>query len=80
MPVADIAGRAHLRGTERHGLLVPRPGLNSAGGFHVAASTVWNSLLTHLRSASIGGGQFGDGLKTHLFTQTYAQTSENVLV
>jgi len=32
---------------------------------------------THLRSSSISRGQFRAGLKTHLFTQAYANTSEN---
>jgi len=40
--------------------------------FHVATPTVWNSLPTFLRSASIRRGQFRDGLKTHFFTHAYA--------
>ena len=34
------------------------------------------TLVPYLRSPSIGSGQFGAGLKTHLFTQAYTESSE----
>ena len=37
--------------------------------FLVTAPTIWNSLPTHLRSASISCGQFRDEIQ--LFTQDY---------
>ena len=41
-------------------------------GLDVAASVIWNSLPTHLRSTFVSREQFTVGLKTHLFTQAYA--------
>ena len=72
-PVAGISGRAHLRSAERCDMLVPRTRTRfGQRNFRVAAPVVWNSLPTHLRSTSVSREQFRDGLKTHLFTQTYA--------
>jgi len=39
--------------------------------FPVAAPTIWNSLPAHLRSTLISRRQFRDGLKSHLFADTY---------
>jgi len=73
VPVADITGRAHVHSAERHDMLVPwsRTELGRRS-FHVAAPTVWNSLLAHLYSTSINRGQLRNVLMTQLFTQTYA--------
>ena len=56
IPVADIAGRAHLRSAKRCDKLSPlnRTHYGCRWSFHVAARTVWNSLPTDLRSTSIG--------------------------
>ena len=62
MPITDIAGWIHLRSAKRHDLLVPRTRTGfSQQSFYTAAHTVWNSLPTHLHSASISCGQFRDG-------------------
>jgi len=44
---------------------------------HSSADGVSTLLPSHLRSSSISRGQFRAGLKTHLFTQAYTDTSEN---
>ena len=50
----------HRWSAERHDLLVSGTGVHlGQQSFHVAAPTVWNSLPTHLHSASISRGQMG---------------------
>jgi len=53
-------------------VLVPRTRTElGRRSFSVAAPTVWNSLPAHLRSTLIGRRKFRDGLKSHLFADTY---------
>ena len=76
--VADVTGRVHLRSAERRDMPVPRTRTElRRQSFQVAAPTVWNSLLAHLRSTLISRKQFRDGLKSHLFTEGYFWSSEN---
>ena len=73
-----LSGRAHLRSAERHDISVPSTRTQlGRQSFHVAAPAVWNVLPSQLRSSSISRGQFKAGLKTHLFTQAYTDSSEN---
>ena len=77
--VADVTGRAHLRSAERRDMLVPRTRTElGRRSFQVAAPTVWNSLPAHLRSTLISRRQLRDGLKSHLFTEAYFWSSENI--
>jgi len=77
--VADVTGRAHLRSAVRRDMLVPRTRTElDRRSFQVAAPTVWNSLPAHLRSTLISRRQFRDGLKSHLFTEAYFWSSENI--
>jgi len=78
-PIADVSGRVHLRSAERRDMLVPRTRTElGRRSFQVAAPTVWNSLPAHLRSTLISRRQFRDGLKSHLFTEAYFWSSENI--
>jgi len=71
-PASDISGRAHLRSAERRDMLVPRTRTElGRRSFLVAAPTVWNSLVAHMRSTLISRRQFRDGLKSHLFADAY---------
>ena len=75
--VPSISGQAN-RSTERHDMLVLSTRIQlGRRNFNVAAPTVWNALPSQVCSSSISRGQFRAGLKTHLFTQAYTDTSEN---
>jgi len=77
--VADVTGRAHFRSAERRDMLFPRTRTElGQRSFQVAAPTVWNSLPAHLRSTLISRRQFRDGLKSHLVTEAYFWSSENI--
>jgi len=78
VPITDISGRVHLRLAERHDVFLPRTKTQlGRRSFHVAAEADRNSTL--LRSAaSISHGQCTYGSKTHLCTQSYTDTFQNM--
>jgi len=73
IPVATNKGRRHLRSATHGDLSVPRTRTITYGPWSFAASvpSVWNDLLTYLRSSSITLRQFQSGLKTILFRLAY---------
>jgi len=71
-PVADSAGRHHLRSAARGDLAVPATRTLRYGprSFAVARQSTWNSLPTPLRSCHLILSLRRD-LKTELFTRAY---------
>ena len=66
-PVADVAGRRHLRSADTTTLLVPRyRTVLGSRNFAIAGPLVWNSLPVDLRSRDLSIGIFTNRLKTHL--------------
>ena len=76
--VGNTAGSLNYT-LERCDMLVPRTRTElGRRSFPVAAPTIWNSLLAHLRSTLISRRQLRDGLKSHLFEDAYFWSSENI--
>jgi len=73
-PVADNAGRRHLRSAARGDLAVPATGTLRYGprSFAVAGPSTWNSLPAPLRSCHLTS-TFRRDLKTELFIRAYHQ-------
>ena len=71
-PVADSAGRRHLRSAARGDLAVPATKTIRYGprSFAVAGPSTWNSLLAPIRSCHLISA-FRRDLKTELFTRAY---------
>jgi len=71
-PVADSAGRRHLRSAARGAVPVTRTLLYGPRSFAVAGPSSWNSLPAPLRSCHLPSS-FHRDLKTELFIRTYHQ-------
>jgi len=70
-PMADVAGRQHLRSASQRKLIIPRYRLNSYGRrcFAVAGRSTWNSLPDSLCDPALSLNIFRHQLKTHFFVK-----------